>query len=963
MRYLSKRDDFLRSSKINEKNDFIRKSKSGLQAYELIKEDGGPFYNTVGWNDSLLGRLVNHLIRKAKVALGKARIKPVLNRLYAEFDRIAAEGVLLKADEVTRLEAYKLVLSEYIAEINKAVEDGDDHSEISGLTEATIKFLNDDNELLDEEDFPEKTTITQELEEFKKLLLTFGDGEKTTDDEETEEVDKEEVEEETPSNIDSLYPSMVENLKALSSILKLSNNSQKTQSIKNTNTTAEKPLTNAPDVIKQIADSYIFEAVDLKKEIEDLKNALEQAKKNPKVNKDQIDMLTVSIQNKEKQLAKTPTTNTNVESKDSLNVKSAIEKLKMSLRNLSDPKIKVAVDSQLIDGILAQGDKYKDSVIRLYTEINRFLVGDRSKTLNYEPDKLYEDTNLILNKGVDQIAEKIAKFYKRALQFENGNLFTSIGDFKNPLKSFVETMKKIISVKAVAKPIIKKTEPVKTTERKLMGYENFFKMNELLDPNTAKEIEESDKKRDVENKEEEEKQAVDRNAQPGEVATGSTSEKIKDFWDKKCKTTRSYVIDKTEADKINANLEKINDSADNKENFIIDGLDPIINIVRLFNRAYKIYTVATITKRSGGKVDPKTFSEYTSYGGRQGGDDLNGWSGPFRNNKIFNIWEDGVLKILGDPKYQYIFSKTTKLRMPKVSNPSKQEDYEYRGNAGANLRKFMTDILDGEELYKISGGSTEKGSQAKFLAKYFGEPDEKTKVYTKDENGLFTLDREDGEENSKNAKAIDANSITLKFKKGIVNKNLKANQFFVVICKTIKDNGEESANTTYRFFQVVDISGNGNIYLSMCNSFFYFNGYLKDSPNSEQKEGEPVDGRKKTIEKGDLEKLITQSKFQTEDKKFRSYVMKYTTIKQEFINSLLTSGNEFEINYIDKDKKEENEKVKIISGYWLVDDKSLPYTAYLTKEYLAKKITGGSNSIKDVSTHLKNANIKGIKKI
>ena len=40
MKYLSRRDDFIRNAKLNEtKNDFI------LNKYELIKEDGGPFYN------------------------------------------------------------------------------------------------------------------------------------------------------------------------------------------------------------------------------------------------------------------------------------------------------------------------------------------------------------------------------------------------------------------------------------------------------------------------------------------------------------------------------------------------------------------------------------------------------------------------------------------------------------------------------------------------------------------------------------------------------------------------------------------------------------------------------------------------------------------------------------------------------------------------------------------------------
>ena len=959
MRYLSKRDDFLRNSKINEKSDFIRKSKSGLNAYELITEDGGPFYNEVGWNDSLIGRLINHLIRKAKVALGKARIKPVLSRLYAEFDRIVAEGVLVKAEGTVRLDVFRLVVCEYIATLKKAIEDGDDHLEILGITNETIEFLKD----LDF-DFEEKEQILLELEELKKLLVSFGGIPKTTDDEDEEEVEEENIDAEEvqeTSEIDSLYPVMIENLKALSLIIKTSKNikSVDSKSLANTTNAEIKPLTNAPDIITQIADSFIFEAnIDLKKEIEDLKDALEQAKKNPTANKDQIDILTISIKNKEKQLGNTKSIPNPPPLPPNSNIKMAMDKLNQSIKILVDPKIKVAVDSQLIDSIVAQGEKYKDSVIRLYTEVNRFLVGDKSKTLNYEPNKLYEDTNLILNKGVDQIAEKIAKFYKRSAQFENENLFSKIGEIGTPLKSFVETMKKIISVKAVAKPIIKASEPAKTTERKLMSYDSFFKINELLDPDTEREIEESDRERDE--KKETETQNIpnsDKSGEPGEVSTGSISEKIKDFWDRKCKTTRSYVMDKTEADKIKANFEKIQDNTDN---FVIDGLDPVINIIRLFNRAYKIFTVATITKRSNGKVDPSTFGEYTSYGGRQSGGDLNGWAGPFRNNKIFNIWEDGVLKILGDPKYQYIFDKKTKLRMPKVSNPSKMEDYEFRTNAGANLRRFMTDILDGEELYKISGGSsTDKGTQAKFLEKYFGEPDEKTKGELGTETS-FAMDKEDGDSNSENATKIDENSLKLKFKK-TPNKEFKTNQFFAINCKVIDENGNES-KPTYRFFQLSEVGKNGFSYLSMCNSFFFFEDYLKSSPNKDEK-----DARKKVIDKGDMQLLVNQSKFTTEDKKFKSYYMKYTNIKNEFVNSLFVPGSKFEITYINKDKNSETEKIKVIDSYWLVEevDKKVEiYTANLDQEYLNKKIQGENNNVKNVPVFIKNnINQTSIKKI
>ena len=78
MKYLIKRNDFLREAKrLDEKSEFLRDAKiSGNELYqELIKESeyasnhgSGPMANDIGWHDSLVGRFLNHLVRKAKVA-------------------------------------------------------------------------------------------------------------------------------------------------------------------------------------------------------------------------------------------------------------------------------------------------------------------------------------------------------------------------------------------------------------------------------------------------------------------------------------------------------------------------------------------------------------------------------------------------------------------------------------------------------------------------------------------------------------------------------------------------------------------------------------------------------------------------------------------------------------------------------------------------------------------------------
>jgi hypothetical protein len=179
------------------------------------------------------------------------------------------------------------------------------------------------------------------------------------------------------------------------------------------------------------------------------------------------------------------------------------------------------------------------------------------------------------------------------------------------------------------------------------------------------------------------------------------------MWEKRLSkvllTERRYKEMKKEIEKI---------EAETQESLTIDGMDPIISILKLFNRAYKLYTVNAIPGgRSGGKISRGVANEYTPVGGGGfgSGENLSGTNGPYRNNKIFNMWENAVLDIMRDRKYQKIFTKRSKLRIGK----------EIVEEAGEKFRRFINDLLDGSKLYG-SGGSSGKGVQHEFIDKYFG---------------------------------------------------------------------------------------------------------------------------------------------------------------------------------------------------------------------------------------------------
>ena len=208
----------------------------------------------------------------------------------------------------------------------------------------------------------------------------------------------------------------------------------------------------------------------------------------------------------------------------------------------------------------------------------------------------------------------------------------------------------------------------------------------------------------------------------------------------------------------------------------------------------------TITMRSGGKVDPMTFNEYEAFGGRSGGGDLNGWAGPFRNIKIFRPWEDAVLKIMGDRKDQALFSPKTRMRFAKKTNPQGPEDFEYRDGAGAKLRTFITDILDGQDLYRTSDTrSEERGAQSAFLEKYFG------KIPDTEDVKDFTITPEEAEHNGPIADGVAKSAKKLTFKRLKAEpkaEDIRVNSFMVITCDVLDKKGKVIKENSKRYVKI-----------------------------------------------------------------------------------------------------------------------------------------------------------------
>jgi hypothetical protein len=137
--------------------------------------------------------------------------------------------------------------------------------------------------------------------------------------------------------------------------------------------------------------------------------------------------------------------------------------------------------------------------------------------------------------------------------------------------------------------------------------------------------------------------------------------------------------------------------------------DPIIEIVRLFNRAWRIHTPGVIPSgRTGGRVSNSVFREYEDLGSGNGTPDSPG-SGPYRNIELFDQWNEVVQDVLSDTKYRPIFSEDAVFRFVNEETGQEGDPIE-RG--GKTLLKFVNELLSESKMYK-------KGAMNNFIEEYF----------------------------------------------------------------------------------------------------------------------------------------------------------------------------------------------------------------------------------------------------
>jgi len=763
MKYLNNRESFLNS------NSKLKKD------FKLIKENtagAGPFANEINWGDSLLGRLVNHFTRKAGIGVDMMKISNVTSKLEQEFKNIIDTSMVLAVSDEDKVNISRLKISSLIGQLRDVVYDKKSVKTIKSVCDSTISEV----ESIKESDLgtdlnKSKLELLEKLKEFRKFLDQFKDDEKSQDDEKEQVQGQGQAQGQGQSQgqtkvNDVLYSNYVKNFKV---VLKLCQAYMILKKSKNDN----------PGIEAGVKKVTTPNNEKLQKKYQELLNQWKEEQKKLG-NKTNLNPDEGTKKRLEKEAAKLVESNLFSIYENQQN--SVFIPLK-SLYNYVTGFLKV----DDIDSVLKMdlnSDKFRNSIIKIYSVVRKNNINESIDELLTRPE---------------EIGKKISQLYSITKSKPDGGF-----DYKEINKGGISAeMQTIIS--EFNSTMLECLVDNKTSERVLTNYSKFVKLIREAD---------GDEKDD----------SVD-DSNPDKIKTQTTSDKIIEYFDKNMNFD-AWVIEKTEAEKIEKNIEEYS-KGENKE-IVLSGIDPILNIVKLFNRAYKIHTVPVIPGgRSGGVMSGiggrKTFSEYDAFGYTSGEPNAI-TQGPYRNKKVFNIWEDTVLDIMSKREYQPIFSKKTKIQ---VGN-------ELKSNVGIALRQFMTDMLDGEKLYKGErgeGGSTQK----KFLAKYFGDivdteweklPDSKISYSTGGEPDVDVNSEQAGKIPSPKYGFFDEKKTNIDNTEGIV---------FSIF-------GKDNTDKDIRYYGFVRKEEGGFLYLVYSSSFLIIRNIcgqsIKGSP-----EFEPGDGK------------------------------------------------------------------------------------------------------------------------
>jgi len=679
---------------------------------EISKIDNNPinesFENDITFGGSLLGRLINSTIRKAKVSYNSTKVNNIVKQVKGQLNTLLRE--CLEDEEKRKLAelVYKFLLEQIYKQVESNEEVnirinyliGDEDESNSGLVNKAIDEI-EKSQILGKDEILEKLEkFKEELSKIKRTKVSTKDE----DEDEEDEKDKDEKESEK-QKLDEEYEhckKMLQNLcKIVDGIMKWQelrsgekvstknggNNSKDIQisrrDIQNRNNSLSKK-SNTPN------GKLIGQGNSLEKGSKTVSTkALPSSKKELPYS----DNKPVPYKSNNRQLSQGQKQLSNSTDKDvipheeigespsnSKNLKSAVEKAWNKLLEAYKSS-GIGKFINLIKELLKNDDK--NNIIKIGRKVieNKSSIG---KPISYHE---------LISESVDvqDISKSISLFSRVLLGFSDKG---SRKEILQMYKVFTEGSIPIGNyIKEFITSFIKLNRANKPKNESISNYLNFLLISEADDFN----MEKDDSEEDDDNKDD---NVSDKKSE--------NSDDIKSIWYKIFRRgeERKWKVNHKDAKQLQEELEKKEFTIDYRSN-----IDPIIKIVNLFERAYHLYSTDYIPSgRPGGRISQKTLREYEFIGkGSPSGNPLEGnVMGPWAVKKVYDKWENGITKILEDPALRKIFANAKFVSRAESETPG----------SGKTLFKFINDLLHNEE------GDFKRHRHAIFNT-YFGIDDKK----------------------------------------------------------------------------------------------------------------------------------------------------------------------------------------------------------------------------------------------
>lgn len=748
------------------------------------------FANDANWGDTLVGRLINSLARKAKISFNQSRMSRLVKQLKEYFDMMLETGKF----DITDSSVFTFIeISNIIGILKKQVEDGEEVSVLIQTTENLIIKVNS-------YDFDNKDEMIRLLKEFLEYLRGLKkDG--ASDD------DSESGEESGDSNVIFLKYSknFLQSVVDLHNMIKQNVVRFKEEEYGQKYNVGVQFDINSFNRLKNLFDKEkdpVKKLSILRQLVQMIEKGLDSFKtKNDKSNIDLFNkyfkeyagllsgMERENLQkSKDKKLQKKQSLPADKVDKSGSDISREVEKEKVR-ESLIYEEVEANLEKPETDAKNAWKkvvNAYnKSGISKFIPQIEEMLsIGSKDgkeKIKQSNKDIVAICKQVVLNKSttgkpisfeelvkeavnVNDMAKSISLFGRILLSFkEDMGLTGSYGSAIKPLKEFIN---KFSELEKLLPKLSKKNEMISNYSRFLLIRER----NEF-------------------------------------------SDQIKNKFDELFTEDVIKYFEITEERR-----SEIESSVQEPEgyDFIFDSADYIIEIVRAFNRAYRIHTPGTIPSgRTNGKVSNKVFREYEYLGSGGGGSADNPGAGPYRNKELFTTWSEGVNDILSDTKYRPLFSDKAIFRF------SQGGDNVEKG--GKILMSFITRLLNDQEMYR---GAV----MSKFLNEYFGISEDFS-----DKKGLETR-KNDSKKNSETADGIEIIKLKIlpidktslrKLERALDNNNKELKFKF-----KIKDGGEEK--TYYSIFK--EKRNNGDIICILTSKNFPFGNKISIEENRETPE-------------------------------------------------------------------------------------------------------------------------------